>query len=311
MALQTTIKNRVVCEGVGVHTGITSTVTLLPAPENTGIIFRRTDHPGMAGVVPARFDRVTDTRLGTTIGNVYGVKVHTVEHLMAAIVGCGVTNLVIEIDAAEVPIMDGSAAPFVFLLECAGVVKQTQAQRAIRVREVVRVEDGDKYAELRPGIGFSAELEIAFENCKVIDRQFYAFDLDTPSFKAELARARTFGFRHEVEYLQKNGHALGGSLANSIVLDGDTIMNEDGLRYADEFVRHKLLDVVGDMSLAGAPLFAQFRGYKTGHALNNKLLRELFARRSAWEYVTLHTRRQTAPVQIERPIYVGGLAAAE
>ena len=308
MALQTTIKNKMVCEGVGVHTGIQTTLTLLPAPEGTGIIFRRTDHPGIAGVVPARFDRVIDTRLGTTIGNAYDVKVHTVEHLMAAIVGCGVTNLIIEIDGAEVPIMDGSAAPFVFLIECAGVVKQSSPQRAVRVRETVRVEDGDKYAELRPGIGFSAELEIAFENCKVIDRQFYAFDLDSPSFKAELARARTFGFRHEVEYLQKNGLARGGSLANSIVLDGETIMNEDGLRYADEFVRHKLLDVVGDLALAGAPLFAQFRGYKTGHALNNQLLRKLFSRRQAWEFVTLHTRR--VPVQAERqPVY--GLAAAE
>jgi UDP-3-O-[3-hydroxymyristoyl] N-acetylglucosamine deacetylase len=309
MALQKTIKNRMECQGVGVHTGILSTLTLLPAPEGTGIVFRRTDHPGVAGVIPARFDRVTDTKLGTSIGNVYGVKVHTVEHLMAAVVGLGVTNLIIEIDGAEVPIMDGSAAPFVFLLECAGVVAQNEPVRAIRVRETVRVEDGDKYAELRPGIGFSADLEIAFENCPIIDRQFYSFDLDTPAFKAELARARTFGFRHEVEYLQKNGLALGGSLANSIVLDGARIMNEDGLRYADEFVRHKLLDVVGDMALAGAPLYAQFRGFKTGHALNNKLLRELFARKNAWEYVTLHTRRQ-APAA-ERPVYTGGLAAAE
>jgi UDP-3-O-[3-hydroxymyristoyl] N-acetylglucosamine deacetylase len=309
MALQTTIKNRMVCQGVGVHTGILSTVILLPAPEGTGIVFRRTDHPGIAGTIPARYDRVTDTKLGTTIGNVYGVKVHTVEHLMAAIVGCGVTNLIIEIDGAEVPIMDGSAAPFVFLIECAGIVQQSAAQRAIRVREHVRVEEGDKYAELLPGIGFSAELEIAFDNCPVIDRQFYSFDLDAPSFKAELARARTFGFRHEVEYLQANGLALGGSLANSIVLDGERVMNEEGLRYADEFVRHKLLDVVGDMALAGAPLFAQFRGYKTGHALNNRLLRELFARKSAWETVTLHSRR---PIQaVERPVFVGGLAAAE
>jgi UDP-3-O-[3-hydroxymyristoyl] N-acetylglucosamine deacetylase len=229
--------------------------------------------------------------------------------LMAAVVGCGVSNLIVEIDGAEVPIMDGSAAPFVFLLECAGIVQQSSPQRAIRVRETVRVEDGDKYAELSPGVGFSAELEIAFDNCPVIDRQFYAFDLDAPSFKAELARARTFGFRHEVEYLQANGHALGGSLLNSIVVDGDRIMNTEGLRYADEFVRHKLLDVVGDMALAGAPLFAQFRGYKTGHALNNRLLRELMARKGAWELVTLHSRRPVQPVQ--RPIYPGALAAAE
>ena len=309
MSLQKTIKNRMVCQGVGVHSGILSKVTLLPAPEGTGIVFRRTDHPGVAGVIPARFDKVTDTKLGTTFGNVYGVKVHTVEHLMAAVSACGVSNLFIEIDGAEVPIMDGSAAPFVFLLECAGLVVQSAPQHVIRVRETVRVDDGDKYAELRPGVGFSAELEIAFENCPVIDRQFYSFDLDAPSFKAELARARTFGFRHEVEHLQANGHALGGSLANSIVVDGDRILNEEGLRYGDEFVRHKLLDVVGDMALAGAPLFAQFRGFKTGHALNNRLLRELFARKSAYEVVTLHARRTAPPV--ERPIYVGGLAAAE
>ena len=309
MSLQKTIKNRMVCQGVGVHSGILSKVTLLPAPEGTGIVFRRTDHPGVAGVIPARFDKVTDTKLGTTIGNVYGVKVHTVEHLMAAVSACGVSNLFIEIDGAEVPIMDGSAAPFVFLLECAGLVVQSAPQHVIRVRETVRVDDGDKYAELRPGVGFSAELEIAFENCPVIDRQFYSFDLDAPSFKAELARARTFGFRHEVEHLQANGHVLGGSLANSIVVDGDRILNEEGLRYGDEFVRHKLLDVVGDMALAGAPLFAQFRGFKTGHALNNRLLRELFARKSAYEVVTLHARRTAPPV--ERPIYVGGLAAAE
>jgi UDP-3-O-[3-hydroxymyristoyl] N-acetylglucosamine deacetylase len=308
MALQTTIKNKMVCQGVGVHTGILSTLTLLPAPEGTGVVFRRTDHPGIAGVVPARYDRVTDTRLGTTIGNVYGVKIHTVEHLMAAIVGCGVTNVIAEIDGPEVPIMDGSAAPFVFLLECAGLVQQTAAQRAVRIRETIRVEDGDKYAELSPGMGFSAELEIAFENCPVIDRQFYSFDLDGPSFKAELARARTFGFRHEVEYLQSQGHALGGSLTNSIVVDGDRIMNEGGLRYSDEFVRHKLLDVVGDMALAGAPIFGTFRGFKTGHALNNRLLREVFSRRSAWEMVTLHARR-TAPAA-ER-VYTGILAAAE
>ena len=308
MALQTTIKNKMVCQGVGVHTGILSTLTLLPAPEGTGVVFRRTDHPGIAGVVPARYDRVTDTRLGTTIGNVYGVKIHTVEHLLAAVVGCGVTNLICEIDGPEVPIMDGSSAPFVFLLECAGLVHQAAPQRAVRIRETVRVEDGDKYAELSPGMGFSAELEIAFENCPVIDRQFYSFDLDPASFKAELARARTFGFRHEVEYLQSQGHALGGSLTNSIVVDGDRIMNEGGLRYSDEFVRHKLLDVVGDMALAGAPIFGTFRGFKTGHALNNRLLRELFARRSAWEMVTLHARR-TAPAADRA--YTGILAAAE
>lgn len=292
MALQRTLRKAVSCEGVGVHSGVLSRLVLVPAPEGTGIVFRRTDHPGAAGLVPARFDKVTDTKLGTTIGNVYGVKVLTVEHLMAAIVGCGVTNLFVEINGAEVPIMDGSSAPFVALIEQAGVMEQSQLQQIIRVRETVRVEDGDKYAELRPGVGFSAELEIAFENCPVIDRQSYSFELDGSSFRDEISQARTFGFRHEVEYLQANGLALGGSLSNSIVLDGGRIMNEGGLRYGDEFVRHKLLDVIGDLALAGGPLYAQFRGYKTGHALNNKLLRELFSRKGAYELITLSPARR-------------------
>jgi UDP-3-O-[3-hydroxymyristoyl] N-acetylglucosamine deacetylase len=299
MALQRTLRKAVSCEGVGVHSGVLSRMVLVPAPEGTGVVFRRTDHPGAAGLIPAKFDRVTDTKLGTSIGNVYGVKVLTVEHLMAAIVGCGVTNLFVEINGAEVPIMDGSSAPFVALIEQAGVVEQSQLQQVIRVRETVRVEDGDKYAELRPGVGFSAELEIAFENCPVIDRQSYSLELDAVSFKSEISQARTFGFRHEVEYLQANGLALGGS----------RILNEGGLRYGDEFVRHKLLDVIGDLALAGAPLFAQFRGYKTGHALNNRLLRELFARKGAYEIVTLDpARRRVANGASVQPVR---LVAAE
>ncbi|MFN9356987.1 MAG: UDP-3-O-acyl-N-acetylglucosamine deacetylase [Alphaproteobacteria bacterium] len=310
MALQRTLRRAVSCEGVGVHSGVLSRMVLVPAPEGTGIVFRRTDHPGAAGLIPAKFDRVTDTKLGTSIGNVYGVKVLTVEHLMAAIVGCGVTNLFVEINGAEVPIMDGSSAPFVALIEKAGVMEQSMLQPVIRVRETVRVEDGDKYAELRPGVGFSAELEIAFENCPVIDRQSYSFELDVSSFKEEISQARTFGFRHEVEYLQANGLALGGSLANSIVLDGARILNEGGLRYGDEFVRHKLLDVIGDLALAGAPLFAQFRGYKTGHALNNRLLRELFSRKGAYEIVTMSpTRRAGAGLAAGQGVRL--VAAAE
>lgn len=286
MALQTTVKHHVRCSGVGLHSGVLTHMALSPAPVGTGVVFRRMDHSGPAALVTARFDRVVDTRLGTTIGNDYGVKVATIEHLMAAIAGAGLTNVFVDIDGPEVPIMDGSAAPFVFLIECAGLLVQSAHQQALRIRERVVVSEGDKWAELLPGDGFHAEIGIAFPSA-VIGSQTFTFTFDTNGFKSQVARARTFGFRHEVEQLQAAGLALGGSLANSIVVDGDTVLNDGGLRFADEFVRHKLLDVVGDLSLAGWPLQGFFRGHKTGHTLNNKLLRELYSRRSAWEMVTL------------------------
>jgi UDP-3-O-[3-hydroxymyristoyl] N-acetylglucosamine deacetylase len=289
IAFQQTLRRQVSCAGIGLHSGSKVSLTLKPAPAGTGVVFRRAD----LGVdIPATVDHVTAINLATVLGK-DGATVETVEHLLAALVSAGVDNVIIELTQREVPIMDGSSAPFVALIEKAGVMEQSMLQPVIRVREVVRVEDGDKYAELRPGVGFSAELEIAFENCPVIDRQSYSFELDASSFKDEISQARTFGFRHEVEYLQANGLALGGSLSNSIVLDGARILNEGGLRYGDEFVRHKLLDVIGDLALAGAPLFAQFRGYKTGHALNNRLLRELFSRKGAYEIVTMSPARRT------------------
>jgi UDP-3-O-[3-hydroxymyristoyl] N-acetylglucosamine deacetylase len=286
MALQTTVKHHVRCSGVGLHSGVLTHMALSPAPIGTGVVFRRMDHSGPAAYVAARYDRVVDTRLGTTISNDYGVKVATIEHLMAAIAGAGLTNVFVDIDGPEVPIMDGSAAPFVFLIECAGLLVQSAHQQALRIRERVVVTEGDKWAELLPGDGFHAEIGIAFASA-AIGAQTLTFTFDTNGFKSQIARARTFGFRHEVEQLQAAGLALGGSLANSIVVDGDTVLNDGGLRFADEFVRHKLLDVVGDLSLAGWPLQGFFRGHKTGHTLNNKLLRELYSRRSAWEMVTL------------------------
>jgi UDP-3-O-[3-hydroxymyristoyl] N-acetylglucosamine deacetylase len=261
-------------------------MSLSPAPVGSGVIFRRIDHSGPAALVPARYDRVVDTRFSTTIGNAYGVKVATIEHLMAAIAGSGLTNVYVDIDGPEVPIMDGSSAPFVFLIECAGLQVQSAFQQALRIRERVSVTEGDKWAELLPGDGFHAEIGISFPSA-AIGNQTYSFTFDANGFKSQVARARTFGFRHEVEQLQAAGLALGGSLANSIVIDGDEILNDGGLRFADEFVRHKLLDVVGDLSLAGWPLQGFFRGNKTGHTLNNRLLRELYSRRSAWEMVTL------------------------
>jgi UDP-3-O-[3-hydroxymyristoyl] N-acetylglucosamine deacetylase len=263
-------------------------MALAPAPSGTGVVFRRIDHAGQAALIPARYDQVVDTKLMTMIGNQYGVKVATIEHLMAAIAGSGLTNVYVDIDGPEVPIMDGSAAPFVFLIECAGLQVQSSYQQALRIRERVSVADGDKWAELLPGDGFHAEIGIEFPSA-AIGSQSYSFTFDSNGFKSQLARARSFGFRHEVEQLRAAGLALGGSLSNSIVVDGDSIMNDGGLRFADEFVRHKLLDVVGDLSLAGWPLQGFFRGYKTGHTLNNKLLRALYQRKSAWEMVTLRS----------------------
>lgn len=286
MALQTTVKHQVRCSGIGLHSGALTHMALTPAPIGTGVVFRRQDQFGPAAVIPARYDRVVDTRLGTTLGNAYGVKVATVEHLLAAIAGCGLTNVYVDIDGPEVPIMDGSSAPFVFLIECAGIATQQAFQQALRIRERVSVSDGDKWAELLPSDGFHAEIGIEFDSA-AIGHQSYTFTFDAPAFKSQVARARTFGFRHEVESLRAAGLALGGSLSNAIVIEGDTVLNENGLRFHDEFVRHKLLDVVGDLALAGWPLLGFFRGHKTGHPLNNKLLREVYSRRSAWEIVTL------------------------
>ncbi|HAJ47514.1 MAG TPA: UDP-3-O-[3-hydroxymyristoyl] N-acetylglucosamine deacetylase [Alphaproteobacteria bacterium] len=296
MALQTTVKHNVRCSGVGLHSGVLTHMSLSPAPTGTGVVFRRVDQSGRAAYVPAQYDKVVDTRLGTTIANEYGVKVATIEHLMAAIAGAGLTNVYVDLDGPEVPIMDGSAAPFVFLIECAGLQVQSAYQEALRVRERVSVTDGDKWAEILPGEGFHAEMSIAFGSA-AIGTQTMSFTFDRNGFKSQVARARTFGFRHEVEQLQAAGLALGGSLSNSIVIDGDAILNDGGLRFADEFVRHKLLDVVGDLSLAGWPLQGFFRGHKTGHTLNNKLLRELFSRRSAWEIVTLRDGPSTDTIR--------------
>jgi len=284
---QTTIGNAIRCLGVGLHGGKDVTMVLRPAPANTGIVFVRTDIADQDNHVPARFDAVSDTMLGTTVVNAGGVKVATIEHLMAALAGYGIDNVYVDLDAPEVPIMDGSSAPFVFLLECAGVARLDAPRRAIRVLKSVRIEDEDgKLAELLPADGFSIDFEIAF-NTKVIDRQRYRFDFSAAAFKTELCRARTFGFLREVEYLRANGLALGGSLENSIVIDGDQVLNEGGLRYADEFVRHKTLDAIGDLALAGAPLVAHYRAIKAGHGVNNRMLRALFADETAWEWVTL------------------------
>jgi len=282
--VQRTLKNEIDCTGIGLHSGARIAMTLRPAAPDTGILFRRTDVAGDAALVPARWDMVGDTRLCTALVNHQGVRVGTVEHLMAAFAGCGVDNAIVEVDGPEVPVMDGSSAPFVFLIECAGVVGQNATRRAIRVLAPVVVTDGPKRAALLPGEGFSLDVEIDFAS-RAVAHQNCSFRLAEGSFKRELARARTFGFMHEVEYLRSVGLARGGSLENAVVVNGDRILNEGGLRYDDEFVRHKVLDAIGDLYLAGAPIVGRFEGVQSGHHLNNELLRRLFATEGAWCWV--------------------------
>jgi UDP-3-O-[3-hydroxymyristoyl] N-acetylglucosamine deacetylase len=288
---QTTIKNTVECTGVGIHSGRLAHMSLKPAKAGTGIMFKRLDVADAQAFVPARFDAVTDTRLGTTVANEAGVVVNTIEHLMAAFAGLGIDNALVELDGPEIPIMDGSAAPFVFLVECAGIRELGSQRRAIRVLKRVQIAEGEKLAELTPDDSFSVEIEIDFES-PAIARQRFRFDLNGRGFKTEVARARTFGFRHEVDGLQARGLGRGGSLDNTIVIDGNEILNSGGLRYPNEFARHKLLDAIGDLYLAGAPILGHFRGVRSGHTINNLLLRRLFARPDAFEIVPLQVNEE-------------------
>ncbi len=282
MALyQRTLKNPIHCNGVGLHGGQDVTLRLVPAKPNTGIIFRRTDLKNGARDVAAQFDKVIDTRLCTVLGNDHGTRIGTVEHLLAALAGCGVDNAIIELDGPEVPIMDGSSEPFVFLIDCAGVEEQPVEREAISVIRPVTVENNGACATLEPAKAFTIRLGIDFKS-EAIGRQDLFLELTDDAFKREISRARTFGFLHEVEAMRAMGLARGGSLDNAIVVDGDSIMNEDGLRFDDEFVRHKVLDCIGDLALAGGPVLGHFVGDCTGHALNNQLLRALFADDENW-----------------------------
>lgn len=280
---QRTLKSSISCSGVGLHSGEKVSLTLNPADSGTGIVFKQTDIAGGGASIPAKWDHVVDTRLCTTIGNGDGVTVATVEHLMAALAGCGIDNALIELNGSEVPIMDGSAQPFVFLVECAGVVDQDEPRRVIRVLKSVSARDGNGEARLSPGSFLSLDIKIDFD-CDAISRQSLSIGIVNGSFAKELARARTFGFLHEVEALWAAGFAKGGSLENAVVVSGDKVLNEGGLRYEDEFVRHKILDAVGDLYLAGAPIIGKFEGVYSGHATNNALLRALFADPEAWKY---------------------------
>ena len=281
---QKTLKSAIGCSGVGLHSGDKISMTLHPAEANSGIVFRRSDINGGGVEIKASFDNVRDTRLCTTIGDENGVLISTIEHLMAALAGAGVDNALVDVVGGEVPIMDGSAAPFMFLIDCAGLVEQDAPKRVVRVIKPVVVSEDGKSASLLPSNDFSIDFEIDFDS-SAIKRQSMRVDMVDGVFKNELSRARTFGFMHEVEALRAAGFAKGGSLDNAVVVSGDEILNEDGLRFDDEFVRHKILDAVGDLYLAGGTIAGHFSGVCTGHSLNNKLLRKLFSDASNYEWV--------------------------
>ncbi len=281
---QKTINSKISCNSVALHSGVNVSMTLLPAPCNSGIIFKRTDFEGEKGVIAANYKNVSGTTLGTVLSNEFGAKVSTIEHLMAAIWGCGIDNLLIELDGPEVPIMDGSSEPFVFLIECAGINVQEQPRRIIEVMKKVRVEDGDKFIEVEPSKEFSVDLNIDFKH-KQLQEQKFNYHTTFNSFKNDLCRARTFAFKHEIEQIHKMGLAKGGSLDNAIVIDEEGIVNEGGLRYINEFARHKTLDFVGDIYLAGRYVLGHFTAFKPGHGLNNKLLHKLMADETAWRLV--------------------------
>jgi UDP-3-O-[3-hydroxymyristoyl] N-acetylglucosamine deacetylase len=285
---QKTLKTSIGCTGIGLHSGARVAMTVHPAAPGAGIVFRRTDIQGPAALVPASWQNVVDTQLCTAIGNGQGTRIGTIEHLMAALYGCEIDNALIDIDGPEVPVMDGSAAPFVFLIECAGSVDQAAARRAIEVRREISVVEDDCRLTLAPpaGGGLALDFEIDF-GPNAVARQTCQLAVAPEVFKSNLARARTFGFAHDIDRLQAAGLARGGSLENAVVISGDRILNDDGLRFEDEFVRHKMLDCVGDLYLAGAPVLGRVIASRSGHRHNNRLLHALFAAPDAFRYVEL------------------------
>ena len=300
MIKQRTLKNVIRATGVGLHTGEKVYLTLRPAMPDAGIIFRRVDLSEPVEI-PATPENVGDTTLSTTLIK-DGVRISTVEHLLSALAGLGIDNAYIDLNAPEVPIMDGSAGPFVFLIQSAGIEEQNAPKRFIRIKKPVKVEDGDKWAMFEPFDGFKVGFSIDFDHPAFKeDHQTAEVDFSTTSFVKEISRARTFGFMNQIETLRANNLALGGSLDNAVVLDDYRVLNEDGLRYMDEFVKHKILDSIGDLYLLGRSLIGAFSGYKSGHALNNKLLRTLIAHEEAWELVTFEDEKK-APISFMQPV---------
>ena len=298
MLKQRTLKSLVRASGVGLHTGAKVRIALRPAPPDTGVVFRRVDLPSPVDI-PAKAELVGEARLASTL--IKGdVKVHTVEHLMSALSGLGIDNAYVDLDASELPIMDGSASPFVLLLQQAGIEEQAAPKRFLRVKKTVEVREGDKWARLEPYEGFRLSFSIEFSH-PVIEKSTQAVMIDfaETSYLKEIARARTFGFMHEVEDLKDSGLALGGGLDNAVVLDEQGVLNAEGLRFADEFIRHKLLDAIGDLYLLGRPLLGAFTAHKSGHALNNRLARAVLAEPGALENVVFE-RAEDAPAGAAR-----------
>jgi UDP-3-O-[3-hydroxymyristoyl] N-acetylglucosamine deacetylase len=303
MIRQRTLKNVIRATGVGLHTGEKVYLTLRPAAPDTGIVFRRVDLDCPVEI-KADPENVGDTRLSTTLMS-GGVKISTVEHLLSAFAGLGIDNAYVDVSAPEVPIMDGSAGPFVFLVQSAGVEEQNAAKKFIRIKKKVVVDEGDKRASFEPFDGFKVSFAIDFDHPAFTERtQQASIDFSSTSFVKEVSRARTFGFLRDLEMLRDRQLALGGSLDNAIVVDDYRVLNEDGLRYENEFVKHKILDAIGDLYLLGHSLVGAFTGYKSGHALNNRLLKALLADKTAWEEVT-YSEGERMPIYYMKPVQAG------
>ena len=300
MIKQRTLKNVIRATGVGLHTGKKVLLTLRPASANTGIIFRRVDlDPAVE--IPAKPKYVGDTSLSTTLVK-DNIRISTVEHLLSALAGFGIDNVFVDLTADEVPIMDGSAGPFVFLIQSAGIVEQNAAKEFLRIRKKVRVDKDEKWAMFEPFDGFKVGFSIEFDHPVFNQNNCHAeIDFSTTSFVKEVSRARTFGFMRDVELLRQRNLVLGGSLDNAVVVDDYRVLNEDGLRYADECVKHKILDAIGDLYLLGHSLIGAFKGHKSGHALNNTLIRELLLNEDAWELVSFETEYK-APISFMQTI---------
>ncbi len=302
MIKQRTLKRIVQATGVGLHTGKKVTLTLRPALANTGVIYRRTDlNPPVDFPADAKY--VRDTMLSTCLVNDEGVRISTVEHLNAALAGLGIDNIIVEVDAPEIPIMDGSAAPFIYLLIDAGIEQLSSAKKFVRVKQTVRVEveDGDKWAEIKPYNGFYLDFTIDFKHPAIdSSSQRYQLNFCADSFVRQISRARTFGFMREIEYLQSKGLCLGGSLDCAIGLDDFRVLNEEGLRFEDEFVRHKMLDAIGDLFMCGHNIIGAFTAFKSGHSLNNKLLQAVLAKQEAWEWATFEDEAEL-PLAFKAP----------
>lgn len=304
MVRQRTLKNIIRATGVGLHSGEKVYLTLKPAPVNTGIVFVRTDLEPVVEI-HANAEAVGSTNFATALCN-NGVTVSTVEHLLSAMAGLGVDNAYVEVSASELPLMDGSASPFVFLLQSAGLEEQNAYKKFIRITKPVTVKDGDKFATLEPYSGFRLSFTIDFDHPAISeDVQSMSVDFSTTAFVREISRARTFGFMKDLEYFKINNLARGANMENAVVLDEYRVLNEEGLRYRDELVRHKVLDAIGDLYLLGHSLIGEYKAYKSGHALNNALLRALLCQQDAWEYVVFEDESQTMPISYAEPLTVG------